>query len=155
MHLRIGMRTRLAVLAALATVGITAAAFPLLVRFLGGVFRRHSQRIQLSMGEITRIAEEVLQGHKIIKVFGGQKYENDRFEAANEHNRRMEMRMLATRAGGDGVTVMVTAFGVAGVIFLISQIEIEVDEEELANMMKDVLPDVLKDLTAMMKGKVD
>lgn len=34
-------------------------------------------------------------------------------------------------------------------------IEIEVDEEELANMMKDVLPDVLKDLTAMLKGKVD
>jgi subfamily B ATP-binding cassette protein MsbA len=111
-----------------AFVFVVAPIIALLVRFLGGVFRRHSRRIQLSMGEITRIAEEVLQGHKIIKVFGGQKYENDRFEAANEHNRRMEMRMLATRAGGDGVTVMVTAFGVAGVIFLISQIEIEVDE---------------------------
>jgi subfamily B ATP-binding cassette protein MsbA len=60
-------------------------------------------------------------------VFGGQKYENGRFDKANEHNRRMEMRMLATRAGGDGVTVMVSAFGIAGVIYLISQIDITVD----------------------------
>jgi subfamily B ATP-binding cassette protein MsbA len=110
-----------------AFVFVVAPIIALLVRFLGKIFRHHSKRIQASVGEITRIAEEVLQGHKIVKVFGGQKYENGRFDKANEHNRRMEMRMLATRAGGDGVTVMVTAFGIAGVIYLISQIDITVD----------------------------
>ncbi|MEC9376301.1 MAG: lipid A export permease/ATP-binding protein MsbA [Pseudomonadota bacterium] len=109
-------------------VFIVAPIIALIVRFLGNIFRRHSQRIQASMGEITRIAEEVLQGHKVVKIFGGQKYENNRFESANENNRRMEMRMLATRAGGDAITVLVSAFGVAGVIFLISRIDISVGE---------------------------
>ncbi len=111
-----------------AFIFVVAPIIAFLVRYLGKVFRRHSSKIQASMGEITRIAEEVLQGHKIIKVFGGQKYEIDRFEGANEHNRRMHMRMLATQAGGDGFTVLVTAFGVAGVIYLISRIEISVDQ---------------------------
>ena len=96
------------------------------VRYLSTLFRRHNKNIQDSVGEITRIGEESLQAHKIIKIFGGHDYENMRFDMANERNRRMEMRLLATSAVGDAVTVFVTAFGVAGVIFLISQIEIDV-----------------------------
>jgi subfamily B ATP-binding cassette protein MsbA len=38
----------------------------------------------------------------------------------------MEMRLLMTKSAGDGVTVFVTAFGVAGVIYLISVIDIDV-----------------------------
>ena len=103
-----------------------APIIALIVRFLSGLFRRHNLKIQAAVGNITRIAEETLQAHKIIKIFGGQDYESERFEKANERNRRMEMRLLVTRATGDGVTVFVTAFGVAGVIFLISLIDINV-----------------------------
>jgi subfamily B ATP-binding cassette protein MsbA len=105
---------------------VVAPIIALMVRFLGGLFRRHNLKIQAAVGNITRIAEESLQANKVIKVFGGQKYESERFEEANERNRRMEMRLLTTRAIGDGVTVFITAFGVAGVIFLISRIEIDV-----------------------------
>ena len=107
---------------------IVAPIIALVVRFLSGLFRKHNMRIQASVGHLTRIGEEALQAHKIIKIFGGRKYENDRFEAANELNRRMEMRLLTTRAAGDGVTVFVTAIGVAGVIYLISVIDIEVPQ---------------------------
>ena len=105
---------------------VVAPIIALIVRFLGGLFRRHNLKIQAAVGNITRIAEEALQAHKIIKIFGGRDYENARFDEANERNRRMEMRLLATRAAGDGVTVFITAFGVAGVIFLIGIIEIDV-----------------------------
>jgi len=105
---------------------VVAPIIALIVRYLSGLFRRHNLKIQAAVGNITRIAEETLQAHKIIKIFGGQAYESERFEQANERNRRMEMRLLATRAAGDGVTVFVTAFGVAGVIFLISIIDINV-----------------------------
>jgi len=107
-------------------VFVVAPVIALLVRYLGGLFRRHNLKIQDSVGNITRIGEEALQASKVIKVFGGQTYEEERFEQANERNRRMEMRLLMTRAAGDGVTVFVTAFGVAGVIFLISRIDIDV-----------------------------
>jgi subfamily B ATP-binding cassette protein MsbA len=107
-------------------VFIVAPIIGFIVRFLSSIFRRHNRKIQASVGDITRIGEEALQANKIIKVFGGQEYENSRFEASNERNRRTELRLLTTRAAGDGVTVFVTAVGVAGVIFLINRIEIDV-----------------------------
>jgi subfamily B ATP-binding cassette protein MsbA len=85
------------------------------------MFRRHSTRIQESMGDLTRITTEVLQSHRIIKIFNGQEYEARRFETANENNRRMNMRLFATKAIGDGITVFLTAVGLAGVVFVATQ----------------------------------
>ncbi len=107
-------------------VFVVAPLIALLVRYLSTLFRRHNRRIQASVGDITRIASETLQANRIVKIFGGQQYESGRFEGANEHNRRIIMRLVATSAIGNGLTVFVTAFGVAGVIYLISQIDIEV-----------------------------
>jgi len=107
-------------------VFVVAPLIALLVRYLSTLFRRHNRRIQASVGDITRIASETLQANRIVKIFGGQQYESRRFEGANEHNRRIIMRLVATSAIGNGLTVFVTAFGVAGVIYLISQIDIEV-----------------------------
>jgi subfamily B ATP-binding cassette protein MsbA len=107
-------------------VFVVAPLIALLVRYLSSLFRRHNRRIQAAVGDINRIGSEALQANRIIKIFGGQRYEADRFEGANEHNRRIIMRLVATSAIGNGLTVFVTAFGVAGVIYLISQIDIEV-----------------------------
>jgi subfamily B ATP-binding cassette protein MsbA len=109
-----------------AFIFVVAPIIALMVRYLSGLFRKHNLKIQTAVGNITRIGEEVLQAHRIVKSYGGQDYERERFEAANERNRRLEMRLLTTRAAGDGVTVFITAFGVAGVIFLISIIDIDV-----------------------------
>ncbi len=107
-------------------VFVVAPVIALLVRYLGKLFRRHNLKIQATVGDLTRIGSEALQAHRIVKIFGGQEYESGRFEAVNERNRRIQMRLLATSAAGNGITVFVTAFGVAGVIFLISTVEIDV-----------------------------
>lgn len=107
---------------------LVAPPIALLIRFLSGLFRRHSLRIQLSMGSVTQIADEVLQGHKVVKIFNGQGYEAERFKTANELNRRMNMRLVTTKAAGDAVTVFLTAIGVAGVVFFINQLPIQIDQ---------------------------
>jgi subfamily B ATP-binding cassette protein MsbA len=101
-----------------AFVFVAAPVLALLIRTLGKMFRRHSARIQESMGELTRIAGETLQSQRVIKIFNAQDYEGQRFEAANEHNRRMNMRLYATRAGGDGITALIAAVGLAGVVWV-------------------------------------
>ncbi len=98
---------------------VIAPVLALLFRFLSRVFRRHSSRIQESMGDVSRIAEEALQSHRIVKIFNRQNYESDRFDVANEQNRRLHMRLFASKAGGDAATAMVAAFAMAGVIFFI------------------------------------
>ncbi|MDP6436856.1 MAG: lipid A export permease/ATP-binding protein MsbA [Gammaproteobacteria bacterium] len=97
-----------------------------IVRYLGVLFRRHNKKIQESMGNITRITQEALEAHKIVKIFGGRSYESERFNAINERNRRMELRLLTATSAGDGINMLVSAFGIAGVIYLISQIDLEV-----------------------------
>ena len=104
-----------------AFVFIAAPVLAVLIRALARMFRRHSTRIQDSMGDLTRITTEVLQSHRIIKIFNGQEYEAQRFEEANEKNRRMNMRLFATKAVGDGITVLLAAVGLAGVVFVATQ----------------------------------
>ena len=100
---------------------LTIVITMMLIRVLGRMFRRYSSRIQESMGELTRITGETLQSHRVIKIFNGQEYERRRFESANERNRRMNMRLFATRAAGDAVTALLAAVGMAGIVFVASQ----------------------------------
>ncbi|MFQ5633886.1 MAG: lipid A export permease/ATP-binding protein MsbA [Gammaproteobacteria bacterium] len=98
---------------------VTGPVMAAVISFLSRVFRRHSARIQTSMGDVARIAEEAVHAHRIIRVFAGQNYERDRFIEANERNMRMNMRLVATRSGGDALTNLVIALGVAGVMYFV------------------------------------
>ncbi len=89
-----------------------------LMRYLSHKFRSYSSRIQNSMGEVTRVADETVDGHRVIKVFNGQQYECDRFEVANEYNRRMNMKLIAARTGSMPVIQLVAASGIAGVVYI-------------------------------------
>ncbi|HET7608245.1 MAG TPA: lipid A export permease/ATP-binding protein MsbA [Gammaproteobacteria bacterium] len=100
---------------------LTAVVGPvigLLVVQMSRAFRRHSARIQDSMGDVTRVAEQALQGHRVIKVFEGQEYERSQFDKINRQNFRLNLRLVATRAAGDALTQYVVALGVAAVIFV-------------------------------------
>ncbi|MBW7930682.1 MAG: lipid A export permease/ATP-binding protein MsbA [Gammaproteobacteria bacterium] len=93
-------------------------AAPLLVfitRTLGRHFRRYSERIQRSMGDITRVAQESLQSQRVIKIFNAHDYEHQRFGLANERTRRLQMRLVLVKGIGDGVVALVAAFGLAAV----------------------------------------
>lgn len=100
---------------------IAAPIVAFMIRFLSGLFRRHNARIQKSMGDVIRITGEAVQSHRIIKIFGGQDYENRRFDQANEMNRRLNMRLTASQAAGDAATGLVIALGVAGVVSFASR----------------------------------
>jgi len=81
-------------------------------------FRRYSSRIQSSVGKVTEIAGEAIDGQRVVKTFGGQTYEDQRFDAANEENRRLNMRMEATSAAAVPVIQWIAAIAAAGVIFV-------------------------------------
>ena len=101
---------------------ILAVVGPIVALLLGAMnraFRRYSTRIQDSMGDVTRVVSQALQGQRVVKVFSGQQYETDRFEDINRRNFRLNLRLVATRAFGDGLTQFVVVFGVAVVGFFV------------------------------------
>ncbi len=86
-----------------------------LTRTLGKFFRRYSARIQQSMGDVTRVAQEALQSQRVIRIFNAHDYEHQRFAVVNEKNRRLHMRLVVTKSIGDGLTALVAAGGLAAV----------------------------------------
>ncbi|MDH3418728.1 MAG: lipid A export permease/ATP-binding protein MsbA [Gammaproteobacteria bacterium] len=99
-------------------VGVTAPVIAVLVAIMSKAFRRYSTRIQASMGDATRVTEQALSGHRIVKIFGGQEYEQRQFDEINRHNYKINLRIVATRAAGDSLTQYSLAIGVAAIIWV-------------------------------------
>lgn len=99
------------------TVAITFPVITMLIKFLGSVFRRYSERIQDSVGEVTQVTQEVLSGQRIIKIFNGHDYEMDRLVDADEKNRTQHLKLIRSRSLGVAVTQVVFGIGLAGVIY--------------------------------------
>ncbi len=100
---------------------VVAVVGPVVVALIGlmsRAFRRHSTRIQGSMGDVTRVTEQALQGNRVVKMFEGQRFEQQRFDAINTRNFRLNLRLAATRAAGDSLTQYTVILGVAAVIFV-------------------------------------
>ena len=50
------------------------------------------------MGEVTTIAEEAVEGYKVVRMFGGQDYEIRKFDRAVRQNRWRELKDTLTKA---------------------------------------------------------
>ena len=101
-----------------AFVAIVVPLIAIVVRVLSRAFRRYSGRIQESIGDVTRVTEEVLTGNRVVKVFGGHDYEKQRIAAADESNRKQNMKLISARSLGVAATQVLFAFGIAGVIYV-------------------------------------
>ncbi len=103
-----------------------------LIQHINRSFRRYSARIQASMGDVTRVAKEALDGHRVIKVFNAERHEESIFGEANERNRHSNMRLIGARALANPIVQLIAALGLAGVLFFsIRQVftrEMRVDE---------------------------
>jgi len=91
----------------------------LLISYMSKAFRRYSSKIQESMGDVTRVTEQSLQGHRVVKIFEGQAHEQAQFEDINRKNFRLNLRLAAVRGLGDSLTQYVVALGVAAIIYLV------------------------------------
>ena len=88
-----------------------------LIQVLGRAFRRYSGRIQDSVGEVTQVAEEVLTGNRVVKIFGGYDYESERLAEVDQRNFRQNLKLIRSRSFGVAVTQVIFGIGVAGVIY--------------------------------------
>jgi subfamily B ATP-binding cassette protein MsbA len=97
---------------------ITVPFIALLVYYVSIRFRRISKHIQNSMGDVSHVSGEIIEGHREVKTFGGQDYESKRFDRVNQHNRRQQMKKIATDAISQPLTALIAAVGMALVIYI-------------------------------------
>lgn len=88
-----------------------------IIIFVSKKFRKVGKRIQDSMGGITHVTEEVIEGHRVVKTFGGQDVESKSFDKENEYNRKQKIKMDVLRVLSLGVVQLLIATGTALVIY--------------------------------------
>jgi subfamily B ATP-binding cassette protein MsbA len=71
---------------------IIAPGVALVIKLTSRRLRRMSLESMRVMGEVTHVLEESIECHKVVKVFGGQHYEAQRFDRANQLMRGFNMR---------------------------------------------------------------
>jgi subfamily B ATP-binding cassette protein MsbA len=89
-----------------------------LIRYVSLRFRRISRRIQDSMGELTQFSEEAIQGHRVVKSFNGEAWQERLFEEVNERNRRLHLKMAAAAGASTPVVQLIAACLLALVVYL-------------------------------------
>ncbi len=89
-----------------------------LMRVANRSFRRYSSRIQNSMGDITRVAKEAIDAHRLIKIFNAEDHQAERFEGANEANRASNMKLARAKSMSNPVVGGIAAMALAGVLYV-------------------------------------
>ncbi len=90
----------------------------LIIVYVNRRFRRIGTSIQASMGDVTHVSEETVEGYRVIKAFGGMDYERERFTRANERNRQQHMKMVATKVGSIPLVQLIVGMALAGITYL-------------------------------------
>ena len=89
-----------------------------IVRLLGIAFRRYSNRIQDSVGEVTQVTDEIVRGNWVVKAFGGHDYERARLAEVDDRNRKQHLKLIRVRSMGVAITQVVFGVGIALVIYV-------------------------------------
>lgn len=102
----------------------SAPLVALVVMFASKRFRRISRRIQNSMGDVTHVASEMVSGYRVVRLFGGETYERERFDLANENNRQQNLKMVATKVSSTQIIQIMVAGALAFLIAVLFQPEL-------------------------------
>ena len=90
----------------------------LIIRTINKRLRSASRDAQRAMGDITQVIEESVTAHKVVKLFGGQKYEAERFNAETNWVRRYAMKQASAAAANVPIVQMVAAIALSVIVYL-------------------------------------
>lgn len=80
--------------------------------------RSSSRDSQRAMGSITQVIEESVTAHKVVKLFGGQRYESERFAVEINGVRQHMMKQAAAALANVPIVQMIAAVALSVIIYL-------------------------------------
>ena len=93
-------------------IGPVIAVF---IKIMSVKFRDTSKHIQKSMGYITNVVEELIAGHRVVKIFGGENSEKKSFSYVNNNNKNRHLKLALIQ----GISIPLVQFVVALFLSLI------------------------------------
>lgn len=89
-----------------------------IVRVASRRLRGLSRKAQQNIGELTQVVDEAVGGHRVVKLYGGEPYEQERFRRAANHARLFEMKRVAANAIYEPVIQFIAAVALAIIVYI-------------------------------------
>ena len=90
----------------------------LMVKYVGGRLKRLSRNMQDTVGDLTQITSEMVGGNRIVKGFGGEVYERQRFKNCSLENRKQYRKLIMTMSINNPVMQLLISFALAGMMYM-------------------------------------
>jgi subfamily B ATP-binding cassette protein MsbA len=100
---------------------VFVAIAPILVVLVSYVSKRLriiSKRIQESVGDITHITSELVDGHRVVRSYGGEEYERQRFLESSLYNRRQSLKLATTMAIHNPIMQFIIAIALSVLMYM-------------------------------------
>lgn len=118
---------------------IAAPLIYLLIQYTSRRMRKLSTNIQATMASVTHIAEEGIEGNRVIRSFGSQAYEQDKFNKATSVQRNRELKIVITNAIGTAGVQIVTSIPIAITIYLATMPKFHISAGSFAAILAAML----------------
>ncbi len=89
----------------------------LVVRAFSRRLRAMSRESQRAIGGVAEVLDEAISNQRVVRIFGGQAYESERFERASQAIRRFNMKHAVAAAGTVPATQLIVASAIALIIY--------------------------------------
>lgn len=99
--------------------GIAVVFFPLAglpIAKIGKKIRRLSKRGQDAIGQLSALFQESMQGHRVVKIFGREEFEQHRFERGNSELTNTFIRSERMRALAGPINEVFASVAISGVL---------------------------------------
>ena len=90
------------------------------IKLMSVKFRDTSKHIQKSMGYITNVVEELIAGHRVVKIFGGENSEKKSFNYVNKNNRDRHLKLALIQGISIPLVQFVVALFLSTIIFFVT-----------------------------------
>lgn len=97
---------------------IIAPIIGLIVSVVGKRLRRLSNKVQNTVGDLTQVTGEMINGFKVMRSFGGEDYEKKRFETVSKQNLQQNMKIVTTSAANTPLIQLIIACAIGLLIFV-------------------------------------
>jgi subfamily B ATP-binding cassette protein MsbA len=97
---------------------IMAPIIAVIIKVSNKRMRNNSRDTLQATGNMVQVIEESISAHKVVKLFGGQKYESKRFKEQTNWVRRHAMKQAVSSAANVPLVQMAIAFALAAVVYL-------------------------------------
>lgn len=110
-----------------------------IVNYTSKRLRRLSNSVQDAMAGVTQVAEQGIEGYRVIRTYGGQLHEDQKFKKISNTNRQREIKVVVTNTFGTMAVQVIIAVPIAAILFLATMPSLGISIGSFAAMIAAII----------------